>query len=174
MCSDVAFGSWPENSGASTTRRTTSRKLRLAKPGFAAKTTGQRIQKNTIPVRERPIGVVTQPVVNYGLKKALASTGCRATLIPPISAVGLKCVYAARSKPRAHHALSPPSHAAPLPSGNDAWLATSFRGAGVAIGRQSGRPASKLYGDARCALAFLQHRKQRDSAAESAFVHPMR
>src|SRR5215831_8086490 len=27
---------------------------------------------------------------------------------------------------RAHHAQSPPSHAAPLPSGNDAWLATCW------------------------------------------------
>src|SRR5262249_20177239 len=75
-------------------------------------------------------------------KKALATTGCRASLIPPISAVGLKCVCAARSKPRAHHAQSPPSHAAPLPSGNDAWLAP----AGAALvslladGQDSRRP----------------------------------
>ena len=32
-------------------------KLRRAKPGFAAKAAGRRVQKNTIPVREHPIGV---------------------------------------------------------------------------------------------------------------------
>src|SRR6516162_7234172 len=42
-------------------RVTTSPKLRMAKPGFAAKAAGRRVQKNTIPVRERPIGVFTQP-----------------------------------------------------------------------------------------------------------------
>ena len=33
----------------------------MAKPGFAAIAAGRRVQKNTIPVRERPIGVFTQP-----------------------------------------------------------------------------------------------------------------
>jgi hypothetical protein len=36
-------------------------KLRMAKPVFAAIAAGRRVQKNTIPVRERPIGVFTQP-----------------------------------------------------------------------------------------------------------------